>query len=485
MPTDHTPTMTRELLRSEIVGIDTPVPLLDGTQRPYVFLDNAASTPTLRRVLKCVEDFMPWYSGVHRGTGFKSILATEMFDRAHDIVADFVGADPATNMVVFTKNTTECINKLAYRYAFRPDDLVVTTMMEHHSNLLPWRRYAHVEHVGIREDGRLDMDELRTVLSRNRGRVKLVAVNGASNITGLCSPIHEIAALAHEVGAKIFVDAAQLAPHRSIDMLPDADPGHIDFLALSAHKMYAPFGTGALVGPLAFFEQGEPDIVGGGVVDVVTLDSVVWNESRHKEEAGSPNVVGGIALAEAMSILKEVGMDAIAAHEQHLLQYCYERLSAIPGVEFFGPTDDLSGKVGVVPFLVEGKHHGLVAAILSAEAGIGVRNGYFCAQPYVKRLLNVSPLDELDSGCGTSSGNKAQTPGLVRASFGCYSNEADIDALAEALGRIVRDDYRGAYRQDPVSGVFHPEGYAVDFDAFFPYLKPPLVSSERNFSESA
>lgn len=250
-------------LRAEIVGVETCVPLLDGTERRYVFLDNAASTPAFKRVLTCVTEFLQWYSGVHRGTGFKSLLSTEVFDAAHDTVGSFVGADLASNTVVFTKNTTECVNKVSNRFGFRQGDIVVTTAMEHHSNDLPWRKNAVVRHVGITADGHLDLAELKSVLQRNAGRVKLVAVNGASNITGICSPVHEIAEWTHAAGARLFVDAAQLAPHRSIAMLADDDPRHIDFLALSAHKMYAPFGTGALIGPKSFFEQGAPDMVGG------------------------------------------------------------------------------------------------------------------------------------------------------------------------------------------------------------------------------
>ncbi|MBI4536052.1 MAG: aminotransferase class V-fold PLP-dependent enzyme, partial [Ignavibacteriae bacterium] len=338
--------MTLADLRNEIVGIDTLVPLLDGTERQYVFLDNAASTPTFKRVLRCIEEFLPWYSGVHRGTGFKSLLATEVFDSAHDIVGNFVGANLTTNTVIFTKNTTECVNKVSNRFNFKSGDVVITSLMEHHSNDLPWRKNARVIHVGITGDGRLDTRALRDAIARHAGRLRLVAINGASNITGLCSPIHDIAKWTHAAGAKLFVDAAQLAPHRPINVLPDDDPRHIDFIAFSAHKLYAPFGTGALIGPRVFFEEGSPDLVGGGVVDVVTLDDVKWNHPPHKEEAGSPNVIGGVALAEAISILRGVGMDEIAAHERELLEYAFENIKKLNGISIYGPTEDLADKVG-------------------------------------------------------------------------------------------------------------------------------------------
>lgn len=474
-----------EDLRSEIVGINTMVPLLDGREQRYVFLDNAASTPTFKRVMKRIAEFMPWYSGVHRGTGFKSQIATRLYDSAHDVCGRFVGADLETNLVVFLKNTTECVNKLAHRFSFAGDDVVICTSIEHHSNDLPWRKVAKVVHVGSIEGGYLDMDAMKEMLQRYKGRVKLVAVNGASNITGICSPVHDIAEMAHAAGAKIFIDAAQMVAHRSVDMLPDNDPRHIDFLAYSAHKMYAPFGTGVLIGPMEFFGRGEPDTVGGGVASIVTLDHVEWNAAPHRDEAGSPNVVGGIALAQAAVILKCVGMDVIAAHETHLLQYAFNRMKKIDGIHFYGPTEDLTNKVAVIAFNMEGMHPGLVGAILGAEAGIGVRSGYFCAQPYVKNLLNVGAENAKDTGCGVVATEFTIFPGMLRASFGCYTNESDIDALVEMVEKISRKDYRGEYVQDSNTGAFHPQGFEIDYDKYISPFEADLANNQQSFSESA
>lgn len=471
--------------RNEIVGLDTLVPLLDGTERPYVFLDNAASTPTFRRVLQRIEEFMPWYSGVHRGTGFKSQIATQLYDSAHAVCGRFVGADPETNIVIFLKNTTECVNKLARRFNFEKDDVVITTGIEHHSNDLPWRKVARVVHVGIRDEGYLDMDEMEQTLHQHAGRVKLVAVSGASNITGICSPIHEIAERAHAVGARIFVDAAQLVAHRPVQMLPDDDPGHIDFLAFSAHKIYAPFGTGVLIGPMEFFRNGEPDSVGGGVAAIVTLDHVEWNPAPHRDEAGSPNVVGGIALAEALCMMKRFGMDAVAGHERTLLEYTLARMKAIPDIRLYGPTEKLDDKVGVIAFNIDGIHPGLVGAILGAEGGIGVRAGYFCAQPYVKRLLNVAAEQARDSGCGVVATEATTFPGMVRASFGCYTNQSDVDTFLETLQMIAQREYRGEYVQDPETGAFRPKGFEVSYERYFKPFEWAVGVPQQSYSETA
>jgi cysteine desulfurase / selenocysteine lyase len=454
--------------RARIVGHDRAVPLLDGTSAPYLNLDNAASTPALTDVMDAVAAFLPYYSSVHRGTGFKSRLSTDAYDHAHHVVAAFVGADPERNTVVFGKNTTEAVNKLSYRLPLGPDAVVLTTVLEHHSNDLPWRRAAHVVHVGATPDGRFDEDDFDRQLARYGSRVRLVTVSGASNVSGFVQPVHRLARKAHAAGATILVDAAQLAPHRPVDMRPDDDPEHLDFVVLSAHKMYAPFGTGALVGPREVFLRTPPEYQGGGTVDAVTLDEVQWADTPDREEAGSPNVVGAVALAAAANALMDVGMDVIAEHEDHLVAYALERLARVPGLRIYGETDPAQSreKVGVIPFNLTGVPHALVASILGYEGGIGVRHGCFCAHPYVVHLLGLSARETAEWRAQMARGDKSNMPGLVRASFGCYNTTADVDRLAEMLERIARREYRGTYRQLP-SGEFVPDGHDDDFTPFF------------------
>lgn len=427
-----------------VVGLDEQVPLLGGRRGRYINLDNAASTPPLEDVVEAVRRFLPMYSSVHRGAGFKSRLSTAAYDEAHETVAAFVGADTATNTVIFGKNTTEAINKLAYRFPIAADSVVLSTGMEHHSNDLPWRGRAQVVRARLTADGRLDEDDVDRLLRLHGTRVALLTVSGASNVTGAIQPIHRLAEKAHAVGARILVDAAQLAPHRPIDVGPDDDPEHLDYVAFSAHKMYAPFGTGALVGSRATFAEGAPEYPGGGTVTVVTPDEVAWADAPDRDEAGSPNVIGALAMATAAQALTRADMREVARHEVALTAYALGRLRSLPGVTVYGGDN----RVGVIAFTVNDVPHALVATILSHEGGIGVRSGCFCAQSYVAHLLGLSAEDQRRWQAAVREGRPVRRPGMVRVSFGVYNTRADVDVLVDLLRRIVNREYAGAYVED-------------------------------------
>lgn len=461
--------LTIDSVREQVIGIDKKVPLLDGRLVQYINLDNAATTPTLRPVFDKVNEFLPWYSSVERGAGFKSRLSTKMYQHAHEIVGDFLGADPETYTVIFTKNTTESINKLAHRIGFTADDIVLRSIMEHHSNDLPWRMNANVEYININPHGGLDLDHLDQLIAKFSHRIRLIAISGASNVTGYLNPIHEIAEKAHAIGAEIFVDAAQLAPHRRIEMRSLDDPTHIDYLALSAHKMYAPYGTGVLVGRRDTFLKGDPDSVGGGTIELVTEDEVRWADLPEKEEAGTPNAVGAVALAEAIQCMPQIGMERIAEHEARLSAYLLRRLKKLDGISIYGDTDpgNTINRLGVIPFQVDGMPHQLLAAILAYEGGIGVRNGCFCAHPYVLRLLHVSSRKIEAYKDEVEHGSHEGLPGLIRISFGCYNEESEVDALIDQVERAVRGEYRGEYIQDRKTGEFYPKGITQDLSQYF------------------
>jgi selenocysteine lyase/cysteine desulfurase len=411
---------------ARLLGADIEVPCVDGREHRYVNLDYAASAPVMVDVWKAVEEFMPWYSSVHRGSGIKSQVATEAFEGARGDVARFTGAR-ADDDVVFVRNTTEAINVLAA--ALPEGTRVICTPVEHHANLLPWRRHdLRMLPFPHSAEELLESCEwsLRTAPA------DIVAVTGASNVTGEIWPIAELAALAHRYGARLFVDAAQLAPHRAIDMAADG----IDFLALSGHKLYAPLGAGALIGDLP---AGEPLIQGGGAIKLVTYDDVIWADSPDRYEAGSPNVVGVVALAAACRSLLELGMDAVAAHERALAVQLWDGLATVPSLEMLTlwPVGSVD-RVGVATFNVEGYRDPLLASILSAEYAIGVRHGCFCAHLLMGELLGLSDEHMGRLHADLRAGASPPLPGAVRASIGLGTTRADIDLLVGAVDEIAR-----------------------------------------------
>ena len=356
-----------------LVGDDLLVPCVDGEDRRYVNLDAAASTGALAAVAARVQEFLPWYSSVHRGAGYKSRRATGAYEEARDAMLRFAGRADRDDVVVICRNTTEAVNHLAYRLRFGPDDVVLTTVVEHHANLLPWTRAAHARFVECTRDGTFTVDDVVAGLDASP-RPKLLAITGASNVTGWMPPIDAIVGVAHERGVPVFLDAAQLAPHRPIPTTPD-------FVAWSGHKMYAPFGAGALIGPRSAFTEGDPFLAGGGAVDLVDLDEVVWSDPPEREEAGSPNVLGAVALHAAIDELTRIGWEPIVAHDRELAHQLRSGLERIPGVHLLGPADHES-VLPLATFTVDGMHHALVAARL--ERGVRHRRA--------ARLLLCAPV---------------------------------------------------------------------------------------------
>ena len=446
---------------SALVGDSLLVPCIDGESRPYLNLDAAASTNSLPAVAERVAEFLPWYSSVHRGAGYKSRLSTNEYEEARSAALAFAGRDTGgpriggrgsegRDVAIICRNTTEAINHLAYRLDLASDDVVVTTVVEHHANLLPWARLCQRRFVECDPEGTFDLLAVEEALSQTP-RPRLLAVTGASNVTGWLPPIEAIIAAAHERGVPVLVDAAQLAPHRRL-------PADADYLAWSGHKMYAPFGSGVLVGPRATFATGDPFLAGGGAVDLVDLDEVAWTDPPEREEAGSPNVIGAVALHAAIDELGRIGWDDVTAHDRRIADSLRVGLAGIDGVTLLGPRP-AAETLPVAAFFVEGVHHALVAARLSAEFGIGVRHGCFCAHPYLMRLLRLSH-DEIDAyRQAVRAGDHTATPGAVRASAGINTTEADLDRLFAAVAEIASGRPAPvSYSQDPATGDYWPDG---------------------------
>ncbi|MFA5523970.1 MAG: aminotransferase class V-fold PLP-dependent enzyme [Tissierellales bacterium] len=428
-------------VRKNIVGIDKKVMLRDERKANYICFDNAASTPTLLPVLSTVNKFLEWYSSIHRGTGYKSVISTYAYDDSRRIVADFLNADFKKNTVIYVKNSTEAINKLSYRLQLNKEDIVISSLMEHHSNDLPWRGKCKTLFINVLKDGKLDIDDLEKKLITNKGKVKLVTVTGCSNVTGYINDIHQIAILSHKYGAKILVDAAQLAPHRTINMKGYRSDDYLDFVVLSGHKLYAPFGIGVLVGPKSTFQIGEPEYTGGGTIISVSQNNIYYSAPPEREEAGSPNIVGAVALAVAIKSINEIGMNNIKEHEIQLTKYFLEKIRKIPGIKIYSNAKEalVPQTAGVISFDIQGLSHSLLASLLAYEGGIGVRNGCFCAHPYVHRLLNLSSEEIRKQQQDIIFGRLKNVPGLVRVSFGMYNTIQEIDIFIDVLTHIIEN----------------------------------------------
>ena len=446
----------------EVVGNSLAVPVIGDQWLPGAYLDNAASTPPLRAVADAVSEFLPYYASVHRGAGYTSRIATAAYDGARERVARFVGATD-DQVVIFVKNTTEGLNRIARLHAERGTTVFVSTA-EHHANLLPWRwRAAQVRFFQADANGAIDADDLRRQLRDPPPGPRLVALSGAYNVSGYVPPIHRFARLAHEYGAEIIVDGAQLAPHRRVALGGTSPEETIDYFVFSAHKMYAPFGSGALIAPRRSLEGAGPDLLGGGIVDLVTLDEVVWNDLPDREEAGSPNVIGAIALAAALDRLEALGRQRIEDQEHALTGYALARLAAVPGLRVLGPPAGRD-RVGVLSFVLPGLSHDRIAAALAYEHAISVRSGCFCAHPAMFDLLALDEQAVTDARVRLRRHDRADIPGAVRASLGLQSTQAEVDRLVAALTEIADRGPRVSYERGP-DGELRPVGWEDELPA--------------------
>jgi cysteine desulfurase/selenocysteine lyase len=405
-------TVNASLTLFDIVTLRREFPILNQAVhgKTLAFLDSAASSQKPRRVIDCLEDYYRRYNAnVHRGIYRLSEEATFAFERARGKVARFINAR-SQREIVFVRNTTEAINLVARSWGdanLREGDRILLSIMEHHSNLVPWqmlaqRTGAKLEFLPIDGEGRLALDNLDAQLEG----VRLVAITQQSNVLGTINPVAEIAQRAHAVGALVLVDGAQSVPHMPVDV----QALDIDFLAFSGHKMCGPTGIGVLWGRRTILEQMPPFLGGGSMIKVVGLHESTYADVPARFEAGTPAIAEAIALGEAVDFLQEIGMDRIHAHERDLLGYALERLTEVEGLRVYGPTTtEMRG--GAVSFTLDGVHPHDVAAVLDGE-GIAVRAGHHCAQPLHAHY---------------------DIPATTRASFYLYNIPEEIDRLVAAL----------------------------------------------------
>jgi cysteine desulfurase / selenocysteine lyase len=434
-------------VRREFAIVQRRVPVLGVGERTLVYLDHAASTHAPESVLASYVGFLQHeYANVHRGTHLLSRKATERYEEAYYITADYIGAELRQGCVCFTQNTTAAIDLASHILADRPGK-VITTEMEHHSNELTHRRRGSVLRARVTDRGELDLDHLAELLKKNE--VKLVSVTAGSNVTGMMPNIHAIARMAHEAGALILVDAAQALARMPISVKSFDDPEHIDFLAGAGHKAYAPFGAGFLYGPRGLMSEAEPYLPGGGTSSQVTARSATFLDAPDRHQGGTPNIAGVVGMARALQFLQQIGLSEIRKHEIALTRKAINEMQSLGGITIYGNTDP-EQRLGVVSFNVDGVQDLLTAAVLSEEGGLAVRNGRFCAHIYVDRLLRTHHVP-------TGQGGEIEVPeGAVRASFGLYTDEGDVDRLIEFLRRVRDRKWRGHYRVkgDKVSAEF-------------------------------
>ncbi len=417
----------------KVLGSDEPQKL--------IYLDHGASTHPCTTVLNKYIDFIKnYYSNVHRGRHFLSMISSELFDRVYETIFNFIHAEKENNSIVLTSNTTMALDMVAC-FMKETEGITLVSLMEHHSNDLPHRHRGKVIHFGVNADGSIDMNDLEKKLKQNK--IKLVAVTGASNVTGFLPDIHEIAKLAHRHGAKILVDAAQILAHIKIDVKPDNDEGHIDFLAAAGHKAYAPFGSAFLFGPTEILNRCQPYIPGGGTVLFVSEDDYVYADSPDRHQGGTPNIAGAIALAESINFLDSIGMENIRQHEVELTDYALSRLNEVPNLKILGDIP-VKNRLGVIAFNIGDLNNGLVATILNNEAAIATRNGRFCAHPYMSFLLGKHDSNEIVSRL--KGGEKFDIGGAVRITFGIFNTIEEVDKVIETLKMISAKQWKGDYQ---------------------------------------
>ena len=437
---------TIDNIRDYVVGVDEPIALEDGTEQPQICFDNAATTPALVPVLEEVQSRLLTYGSIGRGFSPKSDISTEVYYTTRDKVLEFLGTSSENYTCVYVNTATDGLNKLASALVESPDDIVLATRAEHHANDLPWRNRCKVVYAEVDEKGRIIYEDLERLLTENN--VKIVTVTAASNVTGYVTDVHRVAKMAHEHGAKIVVDGAQIVAHRAFSMEGSAPEESIDYFVFSAHKMYTPFGGGAIVGRTEEIQAHAPRFWGGGTVLVVSDDWVEYKNAPELWEAGSPNYLSVVGLGKAIDVLREVGFDAIAEHEQRLNRKLIDGLVTQPNIIVYGDTEQIDDKVGVVTFNYSDVNTMVLALRLAASYGIATRRGAFCAHPYVWRLTGVTK-EEIE---GFANCTDVNTMGMVRVSFGIYNTEEEVDRFLEILPEAVeraKEDMKHYIRCDP------------------------------------
>ena len=419
-------------IRKLFIGLDNKIVINGKKQVIPINLDNAATTPVLKKVMKAVLKASENYGSIARGDGQKSQYSSDLYEECRRYVIKYFNAPLNKYTAIFVSNTTEGINKLSNILIKNKNDIVITSRMEHHSNDLPWRGKCDLKYVEVDEKGRIIMEELEEMFSIYQDRIKYVTITGASNVTGYITDIRMVAKLAHKYGAKLIVDGAQLVPHRAINICGKEDDDYIDFLIFSAHKVYAPFGSGAIIGLRDELEKYPPDTKGGGTVERVLDDEIIWLSTPEKNEAGSPNFFGAVALMQALKEMNKIGLELIESNEKKLLKILIEGMKNFERVILYGDNENIEDRLGIMVFNIDRLCYEMVGEYLASIRGIAVRQGGFCAHPYTRRLLGIKS-NEIEEYI-----KKNGMPGMVRVSLGAYNSEKEVNIFLETIEYICK-----------------------------------------------
>ncbi len=456
-------------IRADFIGIATPYVNVTGHSIPRIYLDSTASSLMLRPAASITEKFMAHYSNTHSKLHHSAHISTSAYQWAHERILSFLGADPEIYTCFFTgSGTTGGINRMArvFRDLHPKKGTAIISIMEHHSNDLPHRKHMrkviHVPVEGLNENKMcISLPKLEAALKAGQGQINYVSITAVSNVTGIINPIHEIARLTHKYGALIMIDGAQSAAHLPTRLFYADDPeSSIDAFVFSGHKTYTPGSPGVVIARQDHLIKIEPEEVGGGMVERVLEDRYqVKDKFPDREEAGTPNIPGAIALATTIEILDRIGMETLAEEEDIVLTWALTALGKMEKVTVYGGADTAScPRAASISFNIQGIDHGLVAAILNDYFNIAVRNQCFCAHPYVKEMMS----DDLEQvfgiiNFGDMSPEFMRKAGMVRASFGLYSTLGDVEALLAALEDIIAhaDQYADHYEINSENDYIH------------------------------
>lgn len=437
-----------------VVGAHGHTSLGNGDMRRVVLLNNAATTPPFEKTLEAVNQYLQTYGALHRGTGPYANATFRNTEDAVRTIREFIGAGDE-HALLFTANATMAINQFARLIPLKKEDVVITSTIEHSSNTLPWQYNidtdARTVFVNAFDDGSLDYEELERAAQEHGANLRLIAITGASSLTGQILDVERVSRLAHAHGALLFIDAAQLAPHRPIDMRAQG----IDALAFSAHKLYAPFGLGVLALPKKLLDA-RPRDVGGGSADMVSNTNTVWAPAIERHQPGTVNTTGIIATAASCKTIKDTGWPDIVDHERELTRYAAERLATVPGITMYVPPEKYitEDRLGIFPFNLDGMHHALVSAILDTEYGIESRAGTICSHRLVRRWFDVDDRSQKSIEKKVAAGDKLASYGIVRVSLGIHNTKEDIDTLVSALKEISAGKSARTYTPLPQEGIY-------------------------------